>query len=227
VDLVDDIDAWNKYPHHHKFFNKLWLAEKLGHSCGPASIPVPEEGYYIVRPIYNLRGMGIHTMKLYLRPDVVDTIRPGFFWCKQFEGIHFTFDLKFNWAGPPFWKVIRGYRCEKRRVTRGQTVRTQKFEFTKFTKEPLFGHVTLPHFFHELSDVGTINIEMIDDKIIETHLRSNPDPGDGKDYDEMIPVWQNEKVISDQYLEQGYTWIESFDDADNQLANPRLGFLVK
>ena len=215
MDLVDDIDAWNKYPHHHKFFNKLWLGEKLGHPCGPASIRVPEEGYYIVRPIYNLRGMGLHTMKLYLRPDVDDTIRPGFFWCKQFEGIHFTFDLEFNWGGPPFWQVTRGYRCEKRR-----------FEFTKFTKEPL-DHITLPHFFHVLSDVGRINIEMIGDKIIETHLRLNPDPGNGNDYEEMIPVWRDEEVIIDQYLEHGYTWIESYDDADNQLANPRLGFLVK
>jgi hypothetical protein len=68
---------------------------------------------------------------------------------------------------------------------------------------------------------------MIDDKIIETHLRSNPDPGDGNDYEEMIPVWRDEEVIIDEYLEHGYAWIESYDDADNQLTNPRLGFLVK
>ena len=211
-----DSDAWLQYPKHHLWFNKLHLAERLGYKCGPASVPVPEEGYYIVRPVYNLRGMGLNTMLLSLSPDVDDTIRPGYFWCEKFEGIHFTFDMEFNWAGPPFWKITKGYRCEKR-----------SFEFTKFTKEPMFGHITLPQFFHELSDVDKINIEMIDDKIIEVHLRPNPDPGDGNDYEEMIPVWRDEEVVIDLYLEQGYNWIESYDDADNQLANPRLGFLVR
>ena len=222
-----DSEAWLQYPKHHLWFNKLYLAERLGYKCGPASVPVPEEGYYIVRPIYNLRGMGLHTMKLYLRPDKDDTIRPGFFWCELFEGMHFTFDCKYNWAGPPFWKITRGYHCEKRRVTRGLYWKQQRFEFTKFTKEPMFGKITLPHFFHELSDVTTINLEMIEDKIIEVHLRPNPDPGDGNDYEEMIPVWRDEEVVIDLYLEQGYSWIESYDDADNQLANPRLGFLVR
>ena len=52
-------------------------------------------------------------------------------------------------------------------------------------------------------------------------------PGDGNDYEEMIPVWRDEEVVIDLYLEQGFSWIESYDDADGQLANPRLGFLVR
>ena len=211
-----DSDAWLQYPKHHLWFNKLHLAERLGHKCGPAGVRVPEEGYYIVRPIYNLRGMGLHTMMLYLRPDVEDTIRPGFFWCEIFEGMHFTFDCEYNWAGPPFWKITKGYHCEK-----------DGLRFTKFIKEPLFGKITLPHFFHELCDVKMINIEMIDDKIIEVHLRPNPDPGDGKDYEVMIPVWRDEEPNIAAFLEDGYKWVESYDDADNQLTNPRLGFLVR
>ena len=40
---MDDISAYKKYPHHHKWFNKLWLSEKLGLSFigvkSPGSYP--------------------------------------------------------------------------------------------------------------------------------------------------------------------------------------------
>ena len=153
-----DCDAYVQYPNHHKWFNKLWLAEQLGYVCGPVGVSVPKAAYYIVRPIY-------------------------------------TFDLKFNCEGPPFWKVIRGYRCEKYNLQ----------QFFRFIKEPLYDEITLPHFFHDLSEIDIINIEMIGDKIIEVHLRSNPDP----EYDELIPVWKDKSIDKEFYFEQGYQWVDS------------------
>jgi len=51
---LDDSEAYKKYPHHHKWFNKLWLSEKLGYKCGPGGVNVSRNDEYIVRPIMNL-----------------------------------------------------------------------------------------------------------------------------------------------------------------------------
>ena len=207
-----DCDAWIKYPHLHKWFNKLWLAERLGYVCGPTGVGVPKKGYYIVKPIYNLSGMGAGAEKRWLVPEH-DVVIPGYFWCEYFEGTQFTYDLEWQWDGPPFWKVIRAHRCDKKNNQR----------FTKFTREILLTKLTPPHFFYELSDVGVINVEMIDDKIIEIHLRPNPDP----DRDEVIPIFADEQQKIVAFLDQGYEWIESPDDADGLLDTARLGFLVR
>lgn len=60
--IITDAQAYEAYPHHRQFFNKLWLAEYLGHKCGPAGYApsdplIPDN--IIVRPIYNLSGMGV------------------------------------------------------------------------------------------------------------------------------------------------------------------------
>ena len=89
VKLVScDKDAWIVYPAHRKYFNKLWLSQKLGYLCGPAGIAPPKKDTYIVRPIYNLYGMGLGDMELELGPDDCDALEPGTFWCEKFEGTH-------------------------------------------------------------------------------------------------------------------------------------------
>jgi len=202
---MNDDDAWLKYKHHHKWFNKLWLSEKLGYVCGPSGVKVPKEGWYIHRPIYNLSGMGIGTERKWLMPHDVD-VRPGYFWCEKFEGEHLSIDLEWSYAGPPFWNVVSCYEGIKRDCQRFDMWVKREIEFQ------------LPHFFCELSDVGIINVETIGGNIIEVHLRTSPDPK----YDEIIPVFLGEeKNIS------GYKWIESYEDADKLLDPPRLGFLVR
>ena len=56
--MTEDCDVYVKYPKHRKWFNKLWLSEMLGYKCGPGGTDIPEDGVYVVRPIYNLGGMG-------------------------------------------------------------------------------------------------------------------------------------------------------------------------
>ncbi len=41
---MNDDQAWEKYPKHHKWFNKLWLAEELGYVCG--QLPIARLGFY-------------------------------------------------------------------------------------------------------------------------------------------------------------------------------------
>jgi hypothetical protein len=61
--------------------------------------------------------------------------------------------------------------------------------------------------------VSRINIELIDKKIIEMHLRHNTDP---VMYDNFIPIWS-----IDQKCPRGYTKIQ---DAEQHI--DRLGFFV-
>ena len=54
-----------------------------------------KSGYYILRPIYNLIGWGLHAKKIYI--DVNDEMslfdcHPGEFWCEWFEGSHYSID---------------------------------------------------------------------------------------------------------------------------------------
>lgn len=39
-------------------YNKLFLSRVLGYNCGPSGVPVPQPGSYIIRPSFNIMGMG-------------------------------------------------------------------------------------------------------------------------------------------------------------------------
>jgi len=98
------------------------------------------------------------------------------------------------------------------------------WRFTKWEKCDII--IDVPWFFYRLGwnwDMQYINVEAIGDKIIEVHLRRSPDPYE--DYTVLIPIWKDDN--KEKYINKGYEYIESYDDADGQLPIPRLGFCVK
>ena len=58
-DTDDNYDLWDKFPNHRWIHNKLELALLCGHNAGPIPILPKASGYYILRPIYNLIGLGL------------------------------------------------------------------------------------------------------------------------------------------------------------------------
>ena len=57
--FLDDTDVWANCPAEDLWvFDKLIVAKKLGHLCGPRGVDVPQPGKYITRPCVNLMGMG-------------------------------------------------------------------------------------------------------------------------------------------------------------------------
>lgn len=211
--MLYDEEAWFKYPKYHNWFNKLWLSERLGYNCGPCGTTPTIEGEYIVRPIYNLSGMGVGSKIKYIKPKQYSSIPPGYFWCEVFQGKHLSVTYEFEHDTKPLWKPISSWEGvnDKDNLSRfGRWVRTDEFP-------------VLPHFFSELSEVKRINVEFIDENPIEVHLRESPDP----DYDEIIPIWKGEEKTLDKYIKMGYIYIKSFDDADGFLDTPRIGFAVK
>jgi hypothetical protein len=207
---MHDYEAYNKFPQHRKWFNKLWLSEKLDYYCGPAGIAPNISQYYIVRPIMNLSGMSLNASKTFIESGDLSKVQPGYFWCEFFEGKQHSVSYQYsNSSWLPF-SSYEGFRDEE-----------NLYKFKKWIKTDWY--IELPNFIDELKDVSIINVEFIDNKIIELHLRDTPDPL----YNELIPIWESNKNMIDKYVKIGYNYIDNYDDADGFLKNPRLGFMIK
>ena len=76
---MEDSEAYIRYPKHRRWFDKLHLSETLGYDCGPCGVAPSKDGYYIVRPIYNLSGMSIGAKKVWIEKGDVSKVPRGIF----------------------------------------------------------------------------------------------------------------------------------------------------
>lgn len=216
--MIEDCDAWMKYPQHHNWFNKLWVAEKFGYTCGPAGTDIPKSGTYVVRPIYNLGGMGAKAQVMSLPEGDYSTVPPGYFWCEYFNGTHYSVNYEWKWDRDTINGEWIGTSC--------WAGINMPINLTKFTEWKRSDYIPpVPVELNELNDVNEINVEFIDHNIIEVHLRESPDP----EYDHMIPIWESDlgRYKHDHYEIHGYKWIEAYDNANGYIDDPRIGFYVK
>lgn len=197
-----DAESWLAYPQFRRWFNKLDLAERLGHLCGPCGVAPEASGSYVVRPIYNLSGMGAGARKVFIPAQDTRSVPPGYFWCEWFDGeqISVTYTWKDGWSVTDSWLGERSIE--------------HLSQFRSWTRT--FFDPPLPAFFDELAPVGCINVEFVGDSIIEVHLRPSPDPRSGTT---IIPVWEGEGVPEDM--------IPAYDDADGFVHPARLGFVIR
>jgi hypothetical protein len=198
--VADDSDAWYLWPRHRNWFNKLEFSIAMGYDCGPCGTAPTKSGFYVVRPIYNLNGMGVGARKEYINKDDYRRVEPGYFWCEWFEGKQHS--VTYEWHDG--WKPVSSWYGVNNPNDLSRFLRWEK---AKFYPEP-------PLLFDSLKDVGLINVEWIGKKPIEVHLRPSPDP---QDCDMIIPVWSDAPV-------EGYE--PYYDDAEGFLKNPRLGFII-
>jgi hypothetical protein len=211
--IKTDVEAWNAYPFHRNWFNKLWVSQQLGYCCGPNGIPVPREGLYVVRPIMNLYGMSAGATKMYLTPDEPDSVPPGYFWCENFEGEQLSVELswspvEYEWSQTSVWKAHR---------SDGSLL----YNFSKW--ERIQKQVIIPTILNRLWDCGNINIETIGGNVIEVHLRCTPDP---VEYDELVPVWNFDEADKHQLYSRTHQFVESADFVFGTSVK-RLGFYCK
>lgn len=208
--MIEDYEAWDKYPHHHNWFNKLYVAEQMKYVCGPSGTAPTVTDYYIVRPTYNLSGMSLFTAMTKIEAGDYTKVPPGYFWCEYIPG--FQYSATYEYVDDS-WKPVSCWV--------GTQAPNSFSKFTGWTRSDYIPEV--PVIFNVLSDVQRINIEFKGNNPIEVHLRDSPDP----EYNELIPVWKDSTLILSAYTDRGYQYIESFDDANGFLDNPRLGFLVR
>lgn len=122
---------------------------------------------------------------------------PGHFWCETFSGRHLSVDYVFG----DQILCVEGFR------TSTELHRWDRWEKTS-------DHIPLPEVLHSL-DYKNINCEFIDGKLIEVHLRHNPD-FEKHDADFVIPVWEGQTTIR-----EGFQFIP-----DPEETVGRLGFLI-
>jgi hypothetical protein len=211
--MNNDVEAYLHYKNLRHFYNKLWLSESLGYTCGPAEIPPKREGWYIIRPIMNLRGMGIGSRKTRIGSNDISLMAPGEFWCELFCGRHLsvTYVKTDDEKGP--YHIKHCYEGFKDKA--GQFIQWEKTDDAIFAPEWIMRELW--------PEVEVFNAEFIGNKIIEIHLRDTPDP----EVDSMFPVWSGDEIIVDKLEKMGYSYKNSYDDADGFLDRPRLGFMTK
>lgn len=153
--------------------DKLILAKKLGYLCGPAGIPPPVAGQYVVRPVVNVRMMSAGATIQYLDSD---SIADGYFWCEIFTGRHLSFD--YNYGKQTL--AVEGFRNDPTRLDR----------FSHWTRvNDIF---TLPTILQTVADrYQWFNVEVIGSSVIEVHFRYNDDFAN-HDANTIIPVWRDQ-----------------------------------
>jgi len=201
--LQTDFSVWPTIePDHLWIFDKLIVARKAGHICGPRGMDVPKPGFYMVRPVVNFYGMGIGAKKIFIEKST-ESIENGYFWCEYFEGEHLSIDYR---GVNPVLSVAGKKDIEN--------------PYQKFIHWQKVGHhIALPQMLVRICLLyEVINCEFIGGKLIEIHLRGNADFS--HDNTEMIPVWRGESTSHPD----GFRYIEdSPEDSDDE----RIGILVR
>lgn len=199
--VFDDEDiAWQTTdPEDLWIFDKLILSRYLGYMCGPVGTPVPKEGYYMVRPCVNALGLGLGAQKHYIK-DSTNHLTPGHFWCEWFDGDHISVD--YDWGKQCL--AVQGFKAPGTFTRWDRWIRVDDVKI----KMPAFlGNIRVKY--------SKINCEYIGGKLIEVHLRHNPDfPGNRQEY---IPVWQGQNECPPE----GYEYVEDPD------VHGRIGAWVK
>lgn len=178
VPQINDIDVFdNITPDDLWCADKVILSKKLGYMCGPAGIPPPQPGMYIVRPIMNLKSMCVGTTIQYLDSD---SIPDGYFWCEIFTGRHLSFD--YNWGKQTL--AVEGFRNDEARLDR----------FSSWSKvEDTF---ILPDVLQVVANkYEWFNVEVIGTKVIEVHFRYNDDFANHS-ATTIVPVWNDQFYYS-------------------------------
>ena len=67
------------------------------------------------------------------------------------------------------------------------------------------------------------NIEIIDDKVSEVHLRGSPYP----DYDDIFPAYEGVALEIPEHRIKKYKFIKDEEDCGGKMQPKRLGFYVR
>jgi hypothetical protein len=192
---LDSYDEWDSIHNEDLWiYNKLFLSRVLGYNCGPSGIAVPKPDFYVIRPSFNLMGMGRLSRKEWVN-DTTDYLHPSEFWCEVFEGEHLSVD---------FCDKIPSLIVKGEKNSEGPLYKWKKWE--KVDRK-----IQFPKVLDNLkSNYKWINCEFIGNKLIEVHFRRNPDFRYKNSV--AIPVWEDEiiensklKYINDRdYLRKGF-----------------------
>ena len=175
---TDNLLAYQLYPAHNWIYNKLLICKTQGLEHGPHGL-MPSGFPVFSKPIYNLRGMGVGSRIINNLDELEYHCLPGHMWMPLFEGEHVSSDVAVINGEPVWWRHTIGKPLSEGTFDYWTILAQPRPDIEAYCGQWLQSNLK--------GFTGIVNLETIDGKIIECHLR-----------------------LSDQWLDlNGPNWIES------------------
>ena len=157
---VNDSEAYQRYSEHNIVYNKMTIAKFQGLECNP--FPVEPKSFPIIsKPIINLMGMGLKAKKVINKKQFLLESFSGNFWCEFIKGEHHSWDLIVRKGKILYYTCFFGKKSKHFGL----------FKYWQQIEKKLYLNIELI-IGKFLSDfTGSVNMETLDDKVIEVHLR--------------------------------------------------------
>ncbi|MFO0998169.1 MAG: hypothetical protein U1F33_15920 [Alphaproteobacteria bacterium] len=197
---TDDGDCWTLYPRFRWVHNKLNIAETQGIEAAPHGV-VPERFPVFSKPIYNLKGMGRGSRPIATLDEFWHAQAPGHMWMRLLEGEHLSTDVAVIDGGPVWWRHVVGHAA-------GQgTFDHWTVESGRRTALEAYCGLWLGR--HLKGFTGIVNIESIDGRMIEIHLRMSdqwPDLYGAGWVENLVPLYRDGRwTFEDRDRREGYS----------------------
>ena len=231
--MDEDFQTWSAYhrdPDKRWVFNKLEVALRQNLHAGPAGTAPEVDGAYVVRPVYNVYGMGISARKVEYSIAQRDEytnhshVPPGHFWCQWLPGPQYTADYVREGGEWCLASVLSGYhQDEQESLTRfDYWLKHQPASLPDIPNDPSELSLRLP-----LDDIDKLNVEIRSGKVIEAHFRLGNDPFDDLPEGTTIyPLWDDDEVPPDsEFRANLFSDVERYS-ADGHLESVRVGYTI-
>lgn len=161
---INDFHAYQYYYNYNDVYNKLLLSQLQGIDCSPVGI-IPINFPVVIKPIINLYGMSNNFFKINNLEEYNKDKYIGMFWQEYFDGTQYNLDLNIING-----KIIQYFCVISIPDENG------RFKYHYYEKEYILNNNIIKFIEKILEDYsGFVNIEVINNKIIEMHLRLNGD----------------------------------------------------
>ncbi|MDP3698328.1 MAG: hypothetical protein Q8R47_01955 [Nanoarchaeota archaeon] len=195
IPTTDD-GAWEHFPKHRWVYNKLEVALSQNLRCAPVGVE-PKEFPVFMKPITNLYGAGLSS-GLILSPEEYEKKKhlSGHFWMEFLQGEHLSHDL-----------VVMNGEVVFNLAFRGEKLGQGMFDYWETVESAVSTDYVSSWVKKNLSDyTGTVNLETIDCKIIECHLRMGDIDrlGNSKLMQNIIDIYAGKKWTFQEKLSPCY-----------------------
>jgi len=162
--ITDDFTAWEKFKDYRKFYNKLDLALLQNIKAGPMGT-YPDKYPIIFKPIINLFGMSRGFKIIKSEKEYNKNIKDGLFWMNYYDGKQINLDL-----------IILDGKIKTYSAMYSKSNNDGTFDYHEYLTDYKLKN-NIKKFVKNNFDnyTGCLNFEIIDDNIIEMHLRLNGD----------------------------------------------------
>lgn len=159
---TDDPESWWLFPAHRWVFNKLLICATQGLEHGPHGTVPP--GYPVFsKPIYNLKGMGAGSRVIRSAAEYAEAETPGHLWMTLLEGEHVSTDAAVVDGKATWWRHTLGAGGEGGTFDHWKVAGADRTDLERVLGTWLHQHLR--------GYTGMVNLETIDARIIECHLR--------------------------------------------------------